>query len=549
LVLLVADLTASLAVDQPLPGLRLTLRGGTRPRATVIMKSSEVVAPTPGNADDPTAAGAALTIFNPDSGESGTFQLPAANWTVNSSGTMYKFKNTQAPDGPSAVKLALIKNARQVKVSARATGVTLDEPTQGSIGVVLDLGNGAHRYCVLFGPGTVSRDQPDRFSAKKAAAPVACPSGTTPPSTTTTTTSGGGTTSLPSTTTTTTVPLPSCAPPAVPAGAVAFSIDPGTTDCGGIQLNPGPVAPFSGQIDDGDGTKVRDLGLGCLYLGGPFNGLAPASIPDGTTSLLNVSSASGALLLLSSSDGTGPTDCTRGAGPGKHCSNGALGTDGNGACDTDADCPGALGACNADANCYFGAPVPIPADPEVLSTCALNVIATDACGSADLLTQTSSLSVAVNALLFRTGNAAAPCPQCVGGTCTAGQRMGLACSEGISSQGTTIECPPSDFEFLARLPITLAPLTTGTSTMTDPDGLFCDGQTHAGAFGQPDARTITQTGTPLAGGATLFETALAGNFCVPKTNGILIDTAVDLPGPGSVSVTGTLAVCLLGICL
>jgi hypothetical protein len=51
----------------------------------------------------------------------------------------------------------------------------------------------------------------------------------------------------------------------------------------------------------------------------------------------------------------------------------------------------------------------------------------------------------------------------------------------------------------------------------------------------------------LLGGPTLFSTSLAGNFCVPATGTPLIDNSVDLPGPGSVSVTGVVSVCLLGL--
>ena len=68
-------------------------------------------------------------------------------------------------------------------------------------------------------------------------------------------------------------------------------------------------------------------------------------------------------------------------------------------------------------------------------------------------------------------------------------------------------------------------------------------------MGQFDARTITQTGVPLLGGPSAFSTSLAGNLCVPATGSGLVDNSVDLPGPGSVSVTGTISVCALtGAC-
>ena len=58
-----------------------------------------------------------------------------------------------------------------MKVRAEATGITLNEPSQGSIGFVLTLG--ATRYCSTFG-GTVARDEPGMFRAKNAPAPAAC---------------------------------------------------------------------------------------------------------------------------------------------------------------------------------------------------------------------------------------------------------------------------------------------------------------------------------------------------------------------------------------
>ena len=69
------------------------------------------------------------------------------------------------------------------------------------------------------------------------------------------------------------------------------------------------------------------------------------------------------------------------------------------------------------------------------------------------------------------------------------------------------------------------------------------------ASGRIRVRTGIHTGTPLLGGPSLFSTSLAGNLCVPATGSGLVDNSVDLPGPGSVSVTGTISVCALtGAC-
>jgi len=114
-----------------------------------------------------------------------------------------------------------------------------------------------------------------------------------------------------------------------------------------------------------------------------------------------------------------------------------------------------------------------------------------------------------------TGNGASPCPQCVSGTCTYGERAGLPCSGGVGSRNTTIECPPKLSGFLGRLTIALAGLTTGTATASDPAGNFCPGQAHPGAFGG-EAGTIRETGSPAARDlSNPFESTIAGDVLRP----------------------------------
>jgi hypothetical protein len=339
----------------------------------------------------------------------------------------------------------------------------------------------------------------------------------------------------------------SCPPPGFPLGAVSFGIAPGSADCGGAGLATPPSPPFSGELTDASGTTLADLGLGCFYLGGGrATNLPPARLPDGSTSLLDVATVNGLSLGLAASDGTGPANCTRGAGPLRHCVNGAPGTDGHGLCTTDADCGEGVGNCRPDANCLFGAPIPVPNPTPVLSACAVNVIASDPCGVANLLDGSASVSLALSARLYLTGDQASPCPRCVGGVCSGGARAGQPCAGGAGSAGTTHECLPDPTEFVGALDVSPLSLSTGTSVMTSPDGNFCAGQRTPGAFGTGIvAREITQRGTPLLGGPALFSTTLAGNFCVPASENALVDNLVDAPGPGSVSAPGTIGVCLL----
>ena len=481
----------------------------------------------------------------------GKFQNPAVPCTTDSQCTDATFAFCrQRTSGAFAQG-----PARTISETGSPAGVCIDDGTSHAAHLV-------SVFCVpptfnatvdaagdLPGPGAVSLTGVSQLISPIPLCTTTTLAGTTTtsslPATTTSTASPISTTTTTSSTSTTvtSTTLPTCPPPGLPVGSVAFTIDPGTTTCGGPGLTPGPAAPFSGEIDDGTGAKISDLGLGCLYLGGGINGSVPGlTLPDGPTAILDISGINGLQLTLSGSNGTGPDTCTRGMGPGKHCANGSPGT-GNGACTSDADC-GQSHACVLDANCFFGPPAPVPAGP--LSSCAVNAIATDPCGSATL-NGSATLTVGLSSRFYLTGDPTFPCPRCIAGTCTAGQRAGLSCSGGVGSKQTSRECPPSASQFIGELPIALSPLSTGTSTATDPNGLFCPGQRVPGALGQSAAHTIRQTGSPLLGGPSLFSTTLAGNFCIPATGTPLIDSAIDLPGPGTISVPGQISVCLLGL--
>jgi len=190
----------------------------------------------------------------------------------------------------------------------------------------------------------------------------------------------------------------------------------------------------------------------------------------------------------------------------------------------------------------------VPISAGAFSTCILNAIRHDICGAADLSDNSTEVSAGLAPRLYVTGDPMSPCPQCSGGTCTAGKRQGLGCTGGVGSKNTSVECPPRDTQFAGRLELVIPSLSTGTSTLTDPDGHFCPGQKHDGAFGVVTGTptTITEQGSPLASNpGMIFNTTLAGTFCVPASGNPIINTNADLPGPGALSATGTLTVCLL----
>lgn len=339
----------------------------------------------------------------------------------------------------------------------------------------------------------------------------------------------------------TATPAPTGTPPdfcqatvGLPAIArVPFTLTQGTTSCGGPAFSPPAAPPLTGEVDDGSGGKLADLGLGCLYA----STLPSLPLLPGGTAVVNVVGLGVGTVVLGGSAGDGPLNCTKGAGPGRHCLNGRSGTDGQGTCGADADCGGDAGSCALDGNCFFGPPVPVPNG--FLSACAVNAFLSDLCGDVNLLNQQVTFATTVQARVYLTQNPDSPCPTCDAGVCTGGKNAGKACTA-IGPANTSNDCPPSPGSFLGALTIPFPDLTTGTSTLTaDANGDFCAGQSAPGAFGLPSARTIVERGQGPGGGGNLLSMQLASTFCLQKAGG-LIDGVANLPGPGAVSAAGTL---------
>jgi hypothetical protein len=172
----------------------------------------------------PTVAGATLTITGAG-GDAASFDLPAPGWVADQQATSFKFKNT-APGGPSPVKTATFKSNRMIKVTARASGITLDEPAQGTVSISLTIGGDV--YCSQC--TAARRDQTGRFMATRCPAPASCAASTTTTTSTTTPTTLG-------TTTTTTTLAATCGDGVVQGSEQCDLPDPG--QCASI---PFPMA-------------------------------------------------------------------------------------------------------------------------------------------------------------------------------------------------------------------------------------------------------------------------------------------------------------------
>jgi hypothetical protein len=333
--------------------------------------------------------------------------------------------------------------------------------------------------------------------------------------TTTTTTTIEDTTTTTESTTTTTIPLGPCD---LEQDSVEFVTGAPGGDCGAT-LN---------AMDE----EITQLNCGGLNIGGGQGTTQEGPTPDGS-----------ALRFLAECDGD---ICTLSA-----TSN-----------------PSTCWECSTT-GCNFGTPLPIL--NAGLSTCVLNSFASPASGTLNRATgETTDLSIHLGSHIFLTGLAryqegGGPCPVCsetvdgpplsgtpenpATGVCDGGPREGEPCTT-TNSEGLTNDCKPGGDDGsadLGVLDIDLSPLSTGSLEETAADGNFCPDQANPGCFAHGDAakggacRKIVTSGSPAGPLAdnTPADVIFASIFCIPETGGI-VDPPADLPGPGQVSLTGTL---------
>jgi hypothetical protein len=351
-----------------------------------------------------------------------------------------------------------------------------------------------------------------------------------------------------------------------------------------------------GQVNDDTGAKIIDLACGGLYFGGGTDSVPlPSKIPDMGTTFTKITScngSTGAFTFAPTVAGDIPAPFN--AHPNRHCSNNTQAnaeyptrngclfgpplpipnsvTPGLSTCVINRVTTSAGGAGNCDGTTQLNLP-----------------LGSDIYLTGDLLTATNGIQ---------------PCPLCTGGTCKGGPNNGLACTAEDSAVApeypTSHDCPPPFNDqpcngtitggCLGTLPIAFN-LTTGTQTKTSVDfssspaqgHVFCgycsngfggfqgsatvaatpctaDSQCTTGTFtkcrqkseggfgtnlspGAP-ARTIIENGAKPAAclSGTPQDSTLVSIFCIQPTFTAAVDSAADLPGPGSVALKGQASV-------
>lgn len=149
-------------------------RSGTRLGPVV-----HITPPPVGSADDPTIAGATLTVYNAATApQTATFTLDATYWTVIGTATSFKgyhFHDPTTGDGP--VTRVFVKPDK-IFVRGGKTNWTyvLGPAPQGTVAVRLTLGTGT-TWCAAasFKPPSSTNDTPAKFVGLKGSVPTSCP--------------------------------------------------------------------------------------------------------------------------------------------------------------------------------------------------------------------------------------------------------------------------------------------------------------------------------------------------------------------------------------
>jgi hypothetical protein len=163
------------AVDRPIDAAKLVLkRTATRDTLAFVSRDPAFLFPPIGSTDDPATGspGGLLVELFSAAGEIGVLAAPAGigtpGWLATPAPTaQFRFQNALAPGGLSAIRLAVLKQGRVLKLTSRSIGLALEGP-QGGVGIRIT--TGTRRSCALFGPATIKRDEAGRFVARNALA-------------------------------------------------------------------------------------------------------------------------------------------------------------------------------------------------------------------------------------------------------------------------------------------------------------------------------------------------------------------------------------------
>jgi hypothetical protein len=526
-----------------IPG-KITVIKDTKLNKMVAKPVGSFTVPAPGSSGDPLLNGGSLTVI--DSADSVGFStaLPSSGWKGLGSpaGTNgYKYKGAGSLADPC--KVVLVKGT-VIKYVCK-DDQDLDPPLGADAAIALSLGD--ENYCAQFG-GVEVKNITGLFKHKDAPAPGGCFA----ISTTTTSTS--------STSTSTFGPC-----------------------CGGFThgvYTSGPAADTCGAITDFNGMLYDTVTCGGLYFGGGENAVPlPAITPDLGQTVVEFTSC------VVQTATVGPTTSVD-TGSDRNCSS-----------------PG----CFFGGPLSIPNTASTPTSTCVINTVKIPISGTVECGLGEQnvslpLNSEIFLTGDTGTDPSDTIPGIQPCPLCSALTCIGGPNNGAACVPDDTDQSgtqpgypTSHHCPPDPMLSIGTIPINLALTTGGVSwtatvatndtgnTVSSQSRVFCGycrDKNGTGAFEQPfhqcqeatlpfgtactepfesceqrdqgaygpggqAVKTITVNGTPAG---NVFDGSphaqkLVTNFCIPPTFDPTVDSAADLPGPGTLALTGNTELC------
>jgi DNA-binding beta-propeller fold protein YncE len=166
---LVSAISSTRAADYPQGADALTFRengSSTQARALWLTRTPPPALP----ASDPRIVGATLRIVGLD--QDSLFVLPPERWTLDGSGTRYRFKDVRtAPGRPAPIREVVIEQGKRLKVAGLSERIDLDDAAPATVSILLEIG--AETYCATC--TTPLATTAGKYRARECTAPPSCP--------------------------------------------------------------------------------------------------------------------------------------------------------------------------------------------------------------------------------------------------------------------------------------------------------------------------------------------------------------------------------------
>ena len=156
---------AAWATDRVIDGQRLVLKQvGAGTKLIFVSRDPNFLFPAIGGADDPATVGATIELFSQSEGQGSLTAPPGAGnpgWTSAPTPTAnHRFRNGEAPGGISAVRVAVLREGKILKIVAKSAGLPL-AVSQGAVGIRIT--TGTLRSCTRFTGSSIRKDVAGAF--------------------------------------------------------------------------------------------------------------------------------------------------------------------------------------------------------------------------------------------------------------------------------------------------------------------------------------------------------------------------------------------------